>query len=408
MHAGEKRVVIVGGGFAGVMCALELGKLKLENVKIQLISDNPHFEYHAALYRVVTGRTPLEVCVPLREIFEGMEVEVLRDKVTSVDLGKQMLCGETQCDYHYDHLVLALGSETDYFGTPGLAERAFGFKSIDEALKLKRHLHEVIEAAGKEEKKDEKYDESTIVVIGGGPSGTELAGELAVYCRELASRHGLDPSFITIDLIQSPNRLVPQLSEESSRRIEEQVRRLGVNVYLNRRVLKEEVEQVFLKDMEMSSKTVIWAAGVTANRMHKQIQGLELDKGGKVVVDEQLRAEGKQNVWVAGDGAAVSDSGMAWPAMKQGMTVGRNIAASLVGKSGVAYEISKPISAVPVGPGWAAVEFKGWKFYGTFGWWLRRWVDLWVFAQILPLKKAWTAWRYGQLLCESCEVCGVK
>lgn len=403
---GEKRIVIVGGGFAGVACALELGKRRLSGVKIQLISDKPHFEYHAALYRVVTGRTPLEVCVPLREIFEGLDVEVLRDRITSVDLEKQMLCGETQCDYHFDHLVLAIGSETAYFDTPGLKELAFGFKSIDEALRLKRHLHEVIEAGSKEEKKDEKYDESRIVVVGGGPSGTELAAELALYGKELARRHGLDPSFITVDLIQSPNRLVPQVTEEMSQRIEDRIRRLGVNVYLNRRVLKEDVEQVYLKDMEMQTKTVIWAAGVTAHGLYKQIGGLETDKGGKAIVDEYLRAEGKPNVWIAGDGAAMNDSGMAWPALKQGMTVGKNIYKSLYGQLPDAYELSSTVSAVPVGPGWAAVDFRGWKFYGTVGWWWRRGIDLWVFTKILPWKKAWAAWRYGQVLCENCEVCG--
>jgi len=124
----EKRVVIVGGGFGGISAALELEKKRIPNLKIVLVSDRSHFEYTPALYRVVTGRSPLEVCIPLREIFEGKEVEVLEDTIIEADLDNKTLKGKSESNYSFDFLVLALGSETAYFNIPGLKELSFNFK----------------------------------------------------------------------------------------------------------------------------------------------------------------------------------------------------------------------------------------------------------------------------------------
>ncbi|MBI4004986.1 FAD-dependent oxidoreductase, partial [Candidatus Roizmanbacteria bacterium] len=132
------RIIIVGGGFAGVRVALDLAKYKNSNSKIVLISDTSHFEYHPALYRVVTGRSPLEVCIPLQDIFQGKNTEIVCDSITNVDISNHQLKGASGSTYHYDILILALGSETVYFNVPGLREYSFGFKSIQEALKLKR------------------------------------------------------------------------------------------------------------------------------------------------------------------------------------------------------------------------------------------------------------------------------
>jgi len=401
----ETRVLILGGGFGGVACALKLAELNHPLVKARLVSDKPHFEYHGALYRLVTGRSPLEICMPLREIFNGRDVELVEDRVVEVNLKKKVVRGESDSIYGYDVLVMALGSETVYYDTPGLEKLAYGFKSIAEALKLKRHLHQLVGMVAREKDKQEQVSGGRIVVVGGGASGTELAGELAVYLRKLAKGHGVDPTLLSIDLVQSPNRLLPDLPEEMGKRIEEKLRSLGVNVYVNRRVVKEEVEKVYLKDMEMRAKTLVWTAGVMGNRLYGETKGLVIDKGGRVEVTTSMRAKGWKRVYVVGDGAATRWGGMAQTALGDGKLVAENIVRKVGGEKLLKRANQKPIYAIPVGPGWAAVLIGERQYYGVVGWMLRRWLDWKVFTSLLPVGKAWTAFREGGVLSEQCEVC---
>src|SRR3990170_2498990 len=196
----SKKIVIVGGGFGGIRAALDLSKkfpkglpAEQADTKIILISDKQHFEYYPALYKVASGLSPLEVCIPLAEIFKNKNVEVIKDRVMNADLSKKTLKGESGSNYGFDILILALGSETAYFNIEGLKELAFGFKSINEALKLKRHLHELFEShlvATKEEAVSSLH----ILIVGGGATGVELARELSFYMQKIARSHKIDPS----------------------------------------------------------------------------------------------------------------------------------------------------------------------------------------------------------------------
>jgi NADH:ubiquinone reductase (H+-translocating) len=151
-----KRVVIVGGGFGGVACALALAKQKNPLVKITLISDTPHFEYHGALYRLVTGGSPFEVCIPLWQIFEGLDVEICQDKILSIDTQKKIALGESEANYSYDYVVIGVGCKTCYYNTPGLEKYSFSMKSITEALVLKRHLHSIYDSCATTPEKEEQ------------------------------------------------------------------------------------------------------------------------------------------------------------------------------------------------------------------------------------------------------------
>ncbi len=398
------RIVIVGAGFGGIRAALDLAARRLPNATITLVSDKPHFEYHAALYRVVTGRSPLEVCVSLREIFAGKNVDVVEDRIEGVNLAERTLMGSSGSRYACDYLVLALGSETAYFGIPGLPELSFGFKTIPEALRLKAHLHDIMskcEASGL----DEKVCATHIVVVGGGASGAELAGELAVYLRAVAVEHGLDPTLITIDLIEAAPRLLPALPQDISRRAYNRLHRVGVNIFLNRAIVREEIETVHLKDMQLKTKTLIWTAGVTPNRLYREIAGLALDKKNRVIVNEFLESAGFPNVFVIGDAAATPFAGMAQTAIRDGRYAAYVITRRVLGLPAHSY-VPKPTShAIPLGGGWAAVRIGSLRIYGRLGWWLRRAADLRYFLSILPFGKALTAWRSHKTLCESCSIC---
>lgn len=404
-----KKIIIVGGGFGGIRCALDLAKQNPNNAKAILISDKPHFEYHAALYRVVTGRSPLEVCIPLREVFEGKEVEVVEDTITKIDLKGRRLEGSSGSRYQFDYLVLTLGSETVYFNIPGLKEFSWGFKSITEALRLKKHLHQLFEAC--KISSDDREDDICrmhLVIVGGGASGLELAGELAVYTKELAKKHGVDPSTITIDLIEATPRLLPSLPEDISERAKTRLHKLGVNIFLNRAVTEQELKGVRLKDMEMKTETVIWTAGVKPHHLYSEIQGLEFDKKGRIIVDEFLQAKGWNDIFVMGDAAATPYTGMAQTAIHDGNFVANTILRKISGKPLEPYKHKAPFYAIPVGPGWAAVLIGKWRTYGRIGWLLRRLADFRFFLSILPFPKALLAFQSGKTLCESCAICMPK
>src|SRR3972149_8201536 len=327
-----KKIVIVGGGFGGIRAALDLSRNLPKDSKIILISDRRHFEYYPSLYKIATGKSPLEVCMPLDEIFDGKNVEVIKDKIIGADLVKKNLKGESGSNYSFDVLILSLGSETAYFNIEGLKELAFSFKSINEALKLKRHLHELFEShlvATKEEAVSSLH----ILIVGGGATGVELAGGLSFYMQKIARSHKIDPSLITIDLIEAAGRVVPNMPEDVSKRIMGELRRCGVNVFLNRAVMKEDIEQVFLKDMTLKTKTVIWTAGAKTNSVFSRIGGLELDKKGRVIVDQFLQPKGLKDIFVIGDAAATPYAGLAQTAIYDGSYVARNICKHLLGRS---------------------------------------------------------------------------
>ncbi|OGZ08622.1 MAG: hypothetical protein A3C93_01235 [Candidatus Lloydbacteria bacterium RIFCSPHIGHO2_02_FULL_54_17] len=413
----HKRILIVGGGFAGISAALVLDRKRLPGVTVTLITERPHFEYHAALYRLVTGSSPLEVCIPLREIFAEKNVEVVEDRITELRRDQRTVVGFSGAEYRYDHLVLALGSETNYFGIPGLKEYSHGMKSVTEALRLKQHITEALLTCKVDfANKVEQICDANFVVVGAGATGVEMAGELIVYARKLALEHGVDPSLISVELIEGAGKILPALPAAFTGRIEHHLRGLGVNIFLNRTIEREECEEIFLRDMKMRTKTVIWTAGVRAAHLY-EAWGLPIDKRGKVAVDGYLRLKDDARVFVAGDGAATIYSGWAQTALYDGKYIAHVIATHLRSDLGMSHETNvtlplyrpkPPVNAIPAGPEWAGVLWGGMRFYGRVGWWLRRLADLQIFLRLLPVSKAWKAFKNGSSICETCSVCSVE
>lgn len=402
----DTRILVIGGGFVGVSAALHLAKKSLKNTKITLISDRPHFEYHGALYRLVTGSNPLEVCIPLREIFAGYDVEVLEDKIVSLEKEKKVALGVSGSQYHYDHLVIGLGAETSYFNIPGLQKLSYGMKSIVGALQLKRHITEVLLTC-RGGSKDEQVCAANFVVVGGGPTGIEVAGDLIVYARNLATEYGLDPRMVSVELIEGSSRILPQLPERFALPVERRLRSLGVNIFTNRAIEREDVEKVYLKDMELRTKTVIWTAGVEGHHLLRS-WGFPTDPRGRVDVDEQFQPKGFQNIYVGGDAVIATYWGMAQTAYAHGAHIAKVIEAKIKHKDIPHYRPKEPIYAVPVGPSWAGVMWGTHYFYGKTGWFLRRVVDLIVFNWVLPPKKALDAFRVGKSICDTCSICSVE
>ncbi|MBP7805024.1 MAG: NAD(P)/FAD-dependent oxidoreductase [Candidatus Pacebacteria bacterium] len=411
----QTRILILGAGFGGIRAALNLAKYKLKNTRVTIVSDKHHFGYTPALYKLATGRSPMETCIPLGEIFDGYDIEWIVDPIVGGSVLEKVMYGKSGSRYKYDFLILALGAESSYFGIPGVAEHSFKLKSVYTALRLKTHIHGLFQNTNGLSK-GEMMARFQFVIVGGGPAGVELAGEVRTYARKLAKAHDISEKYITVDILQAAPRLLPTMSEEVSKRALHQLNKLGINIMLNRAVTNEDEKGVYLKDIEFNAKTIIWTAGVRPSHVYSSIEGLTLDKSGHILVDEHMRlrypAEGEgleasydECVFIIGDSASTPFAGTAQTAMYDGNYVATAIVRTLRGLHMHNYKPQKTPYVVPIGEDWAIFTYKNITLSGRIYWWLRQFIDLKFFFTILPFWKAITIWREGGKLSESCPTC---
>jgi NADH dehydrogenase len=390
-----QKVLILGGGFGGIKAALELcGQSKLE---ITLMSDSPNFRYYPMLYRTATGGSKIASSIPLREILGEKGVKIVHDSAKDLDRAKKEVKCSSGKAFSYDILIVALGSVTNYFGVKGLKEYSFGIKSNEDAQELRDHLHKQL--------MDDKQPDLNYVVIGGGPSGVELAGVLPAYINHIMRRHGLEKRGINVDIVEGEKRLMPRMSEKYSAKVARRLQKLGVKLYLGQRVLAETAKELRLSGRTLDSQTVIWTAGVATNPFITT-NGFKLSEHGKAVVDEYLRAE--DDIFVIGDNADTPYSGMAQTALYDGVYIGSYLKRRAAGKQLKAYMPKRPVYVTPVGPQWAAVAWGEREFFGFIGWVLRRFADLKAYHDYEPwwqASKHWMAFTEGE---ESCPVCSKK
>lgn len=392
---GGTRVVIVGGGVAGIRTARMLSRMKLPGVKIQLISDSPHFEYHGALYRLVAGSSPLEVCVPLRDIFDEKQVEVVEDEIVDVHIPSRQVIGRSGSKYWYTYLVLALGAESDRFGIEGLKEHAHEARTIRGALRLKNHIHDVLQKACKTDDPAKKLRAGHMAVVGAGATGVELAGELAGYACSVCNAHGMEESYVTVELIEAKPHVLPALPARFSEKVEARLRELRVNILTNRTVERVSKRQVSLRGMKIDTNTVIWSAGVRAHHLYATVPEFETDEKGAVIVNEHLHPAKCPAVFVLGDGAATAYAGWAQTALQDGVFAARAIRSFVKGVPQTRYRPRAPLTVIPVGPRYAAARSGPFAVYDRLGWTVRRLADLRIYLALLPFSKALLAFRSG-------------
>lgn len=386
------KIVVVGGGFAGVKAALELADDK--RLHVTLVSDKTNFSYNPTLYHTATGGGRYISNIPLSEIFAGKSIHLLHDSVSSLDCQKRVITTKVNHRINYDALVLAIGVRTNYFGIRGLEKYAYGLRTLEEAEELKHHLHQQLI--------DDKKPDLNYVVVGGGPTGVELAGELPSYIRKIVRQHGLPHRAIHVDLIEAAPRLLPRMPKRVSRRVAKRLRKLGVTLYLHTPVQAQSAEALMVKNKPIRSHTVIWAAGVV-NHPFFNDQGFQLAHNGRVRVDQYMQAE--PGVYVIGDNADTPYSGMAQTAMHDASFVAENIKRLAGREEPRPYIAKKPIYVIPVGPGWAAVMWGITKLYGRLGWVLRKFADLVAYHDYLPVQPAlehWMAEKDEEEVCIKC------
>jgi len=249
------KVVIGGGGFAGIKAAIEL--VENEKFDVTLISNRRELQIYGSLYHTVTGGSRFVSSVPLSEIFKDRKINIVIDSIKTLDRKARKLITATGKEYEYNALILGLGMRTNYFGIKGLAEYSYGIKSLDEAARLKEHLHMQLT--------NKAVNKMHYVVVGGGPTGVELAGVLPRYIKEISRFHDLPASTIHVDLIEAAPNLLPRLPKDIGRSVAKNLRKNGVRVYLNTIVQAQTADELMIHNTPIRSHTVVWTAGMSNN-----------------------------------------------------------------------------------------------------------------------------------------------
>lgn len=378
------RIVIVGGGFGGVKTALELANKP--GFDVTLISKSTNFEYHGALYRTATGTTPLEVTIPLREIFHrAKNVEVILDGIASVHPSDKAVKSESGHAYEYDMLVLGLGNQVNYFGLEGMEEKTFSLSTVPATIALRHQLISQFKT-GKP---------STVAIVGGGATGVELAGEIVDFAEKVATKYRKKHVQPKVALIEGADRVLPMFDPVLSAKAYKQLQKKGVELHLSTKVNSCEVGKVCLSSGDLEADIIVWTAGSKLPVFYDHNGKHFTFERGRVVVDEYLRANGHPDIFVVGDNALTKYSGMAQTAIHDAKFVARNLVRSRKHKHMVAYKPRKPIYVVPVGKRWAVFSSDKSQLSGYRAWLIRRRADLWVFKNFEPYKRATKRWRGG-------------
>jgi NADH dehydrogenase len=385
---GKPRIVILGGGFAGIYAAAELEKRARGDYEIVLVNKENHFVFQPLLPEVISGTIGLvDVVSPIRRLLPKTELHVR--EVESVDLVAKTVTTSTGFHAHphvlpFDHLVVAMGTVTDFRGLRGLPEHAFPFKTLSDALALRNHLIRALEEAA-----IETHDVAlrqrllTFVVAGGGFSGVEVVAELNDFVREVARHYrGIDAKEIRVVLVHSQDRILPEMSEKLARFAENILRKRGVEILLNTRLSAATGEAATLAGGAIiETKTIV---STVPSSPHPLIESLAIakTKNGRIEVDATLRAREHENIWALGDCAMVPapDGGFAPPtaqhATRQAETVAANIVAKLRGGAPVTFAFKGLGKMGSLGRKSAVAEVFGVPVSGFFAWFLWRTIYL--------------------------------
>ncbi len=384
---GKKRVVVIGGGFAGISLVKKLAR---SNFQVILIDRNNYHQFQPLFYQVaMAGLEPSSIVFPLRKLFRKQANTYIRmTEVEAILPEKKQLLTHLGI-VNYDYLVLATGVETNFFGNAQIADNVIPMKSVSEALYLRNHILADYEKSLSLEDFEERQHYLDIVVVGGGPTGVEVAGSLAEMKKYILPKDypELKVEEIDIHLIEGNKALLNGMSEQSSKKALQFLTGLGVNVILDARVTGYDGKKVTLSDgTTIPSKKVIWAAGITG----KAPVGLSPDckgPGGRILVDRHSKVQGYDNIFAIGDISLMSEETafpkghpqLAQVAMQQGTTLAENLIRMETGKELKNFKYRDLGSMATIGRNRAVVDLPGIRFQGAFAWFV------WLFVHLFSL-----------------------
>jgi len=387
----RKRIVMVGGGFAGIAAA---HALRHADAEVLMIDRRNHHIFQPLLYQVATAvLSPAEIAAPIRQLeAKQRNVSVVLAEVTGVDVASRTieaaLPGAGVRKIAFDYLVVATGMRPSYFGHDEFARYAPGLKSLGDAETIRAKILGAFELAATTEDEDERARQMTFILVGAGPSGVELARSLADLVKVTLRRNfrRIDPSKSTIILLDAGKRVLPTFAESVSRMVARRLEKLGVKVMTGVKVETVDEQGVVAGGMRIPSATVLWTAGVAASPVPKML-GTKTDRAGRAIVDPFLKVVEAPGVFVVGDAASVMQKGhpvpgVAQAAIQEGRYVGQLIAKELKGR-----EVKRPFryfdkgNMAVVGKNYAVLE-RGSLRTGGFLTWL-----VWAFVHVLSLPQ---------------------
>ena len=337
----KPRVAVVGGGFAGLNAALALGKLPVD---VTVVDRRNFHTFQPLLYQVALAvLSPANIAQPIRTIVKKNEnTEVLMDEVTGIDVGKKCLSLGSGATLQYDYLVLGTGATHSYFGNDQWAEFAPGLKTIEDAVEIRRRVLLAFELAERHMLEHGWHPPLNFVIIGGGPTGVELAGAISDIARLYMRRdfRHIDPAKARVIVIEGSPKVLGTFPPDLSVKAEQQLKDLGVEVWTNKRVTDVGPNYVMIGEGDGTEKVeavvILWAAGVAASPLGKML-GIPTNKRGQVTVDANLNPEGLKEVFVCGDLASFEQDGkpvpgVAQPAMQMGTHAAKMIGEDIKGK----------------------------------------------------------------------------
>jgi NADH dehydrogenase len=400
----QPHVVVVGGGFAGLWTTRALARAPL---RITLIDRCNHHLFQPLLYQVATaGLSAPDIAAPLRHILRGQQnATVLLDEVTGIERAPRRITLRASPDLSYDYLLLASGATHAYFGHDDWAEHAPGLKTLDDAFGLRRRLLLAFERAEAEPDPVRRAAWLTFVIVGAGPTGVELAGTLAEIARHTLNNQfrRIDPRSARVILAEAGPRVLASFPDSLSVAAARQLRKLGVEVRTGSAIEQIDAGSVLLGGEPISTRTVVWAAGVAASPLG-QLLDVPLDRAGRVLVQPDLSLPDDPRVFVAGDLAAVSHRGKPVPgvapaAKQMGRHVARVIRCRLEQRAAPAFRYRDFGNLATIGRMAAVVDVHGLRLSGIVAWWF--WLAAHVFFLIgfrnrlvVLINWAWSYWTY--------------
>ncbi len=304
----EKKIVIVGAGYSGILTAKKLAKKfkKNNDVSITIIDKNPFHTMLTELHEVAASRVDEDsIKINLKKVFAGRKVEVKLDTVTGIDFEGKTVIGAAE-SYKYDVLVMAAGSKPTFYGVPGAEEYSFKLWSYEDAVVLKDHIHNTFRKAACEPDSEERRKLLTFYVVGAGFTGVEMIGELAEYVPFLCEKYDINKNDVSLYNVDGLSRPIPNLPEKLSDKVSRRLDKMGVKLILNAVVSSVGADYIELKQndkiLHNTAATIIWAAGIQSSDVTQEAgKTLELTRGGRIQVDSYLRSVKDENVFITGD-----------------------------------------------------------------------------------------------------------
>ncbi|BDQ02119.1 NAD(P)/FAD-dependent oxidoreductase [Ignavibacterium sp.] len=369
----KKKIVIIGAGFGGLTAAKNLAKTDFE---ITLIDKTNHHLFQPLLYQVATAAlSPSDIAVPIRSLLSDYKnIKVILDEVLSIDKNNHIVKLRNS-QLEFDYLIVAVGARHSYFGKNEWEKIAPGLKTLTDALVIREKIIEALELAEKETNPELMKKCLTFVIVGGGPTGVELAGAIAEIAKEtmIKDYKNFKPEDTKVILIEAADRVLPSFDRKLSEQAKEDLEKMGVEVKLNTKVENISEDGVLTNQGFIKSNTIIWAAGNQASPLLSSIN-VETDRAGRVIVNKDCSIPGNPEIFVIGDAAHFEEEngkvlpGVAQVAIQQGRFVAEIIKNEIPPEKRPVFKYKDKGTMATIGKAKAVAEIKGLKLSGVIAW----------------------------------------